>query len=429
MDFIEHLKRYLSENEINDLLNSLNEKRTNSFVLNTGKMSADQIESLYPNIRKHAFLENAYYYDKDEYELGKSYLFDNGAYYIMDASSMLVAYLLEINKGDLVLDMCAAPGGKSIYLSLKNNDFTLISNDISYERCLKMSSNVEKLGLDNIIITNYDFTKKTAKYTNVFDKIILDAPCSGSAMFRKNDLAKKDWSYEKVISLSKIQKELIANAFSMLKKDGILVYSTCSFSYEENEEVIEHLLKNEKDAVIVPIPLNKSFFPSKNIEGGIHLFPNKYKGEGQFICIVKKTNGDSNFIKSSQKNQKIKNEIITNFKLNFHYYYTFKDKLYGSNSNLDIFDLKIIRYGIDICELNKNHSIPSFNLAHYLNNSSNCIELDDNERALYLSGQVIRKNLKIKNDYYIVSYNGLNLGFAKYIDGVLKNLYPKGLRH
>ena len=430
MNFKEHLKTYLDEKTINLLIDSLDLERTNSLVLNTKKISKTEFVTQFPNIETHPFLDNVFYYDKKEYEFGKNYLFDNGAYYIMDAASMIVSEILPIKENDLVLDMCAAPGGKSIYLSLKNDNFNLISNDISHERCLKMSSNIEKLGLDNVIITNYDFLKDTSSYfNNKFDKIILDAPCSGSAMFRKNELAKFDWNIKKVNFLSETQTNLINKAYDMLKNDGYIVYSTCSFSYEENEKIILDFLKIHQDMETIHIFENNSFYRSEILNDAIHLFPCFYKGEGQFICLLHKKDGSSTSFKERKDVIKVNKELINKYNLDFKYYFNFNNSIYGSNINIDLNKIPLIRYGVQLFEIGKNNIItPTFNLAHYLK-SSNTISLDEKEFKDYIKGLQINKKICLNNDFYIVSYKNINLGYIKYINGNLKNYYPKGLRH
>ncbi len=430
MNFEEHLKTYLDKNTINKLIDSLDLERTNSLVLNTNKISKEEFLKEYPLVEKHPFLDNVFYYNKNTYEFGKNYLFDNGAYYIMDAASMLVSEILPINDNDLVLDMCAAPGGKSIYLSLKNKNFNIVSNDISHERCLKMSSNIEKLGLSNVIVTNFDFLKDNSSYfDNKFDKIILDAPCSGSAMFRKNELAKFDWNIKKVEALSETQTNLINKAYNMLKKDGYLVYSTCSFSYEENEKIILDFLKNHSDIETIHIFDNDSFYRSEMLKDAIHLFPCFYKGEGQFICLLHKKEGTSSQFKERKDTIKLKKDIISKYNLDFKYYFNFNNFIYGSNINIDLNKIPLIRYGVNLFEVGKNDLLtPTFNLAHYFD-ASNSILLDEIEFANYIKGLQINKKMSLTNDFYIVSYKNINLGYIKYVNGNLKNYYPKGLRH
>lgn len=429
MDFKTHLNKYLNDLEIDQLLNSLNKERTSSLVLNLNKLNKEFFLKEHLSLKELKDLNNAYSFNKNEFEAGKSYLFDNGAYYIMDSASMMVGELLAPKENDLILDMCAAPGGKTIYTNLNNKNLRIVANDVSHSRCLTMSSNIEKLGFNNVIIINFDFLKDKNILNNTFDKIILDAPCSGSAMFRKNEEIEKDWSYEKVLYNSKVQKELLDRAFDLLKDGGELIYSTCSFSYEEDEENIFYILNKRNDIELINLPHIEGEYRNKQLKEAIHLFPHLFNGEGQFIAKFKKIGINKQTINQIYKNnlEKIDKEIINDFSLNFNSYKKINDKLYGCSFHFDNKKIPLIRYGVEIAEIKKNYYLPSFNLAHYLTSST--ISLNEEEMKKYIKGETILKKINIKNGYYAVSYNSINLGFIKYVDGVLKNLYPKGLRH
>lgn len=428
MDFVSNIKRYLSDEFITSLLEAMDKERTNSLILNVAKISNEKFEKMFPKVKRHPYINNVYYYNKSDYEFGKSFLFDCGAYYIMDASSLLVSKFLQIDEGDNVLDMCAAPGGKTISICLENLDkhFEVISNDISYKRALELSKNIEHLGFGNVIVTSNDFSKIYKNFKEKFNKIVLDAPCSGSAMFRKNDLAKSDWTIEKVKACASIQLELLNEAIYMLQKGGIISYSTCSFSYEENEEIILETLKNHEDIEIINIEDNKDFYRTNELKEAIHLFPNLYEGEGQFICLLKKK-GNSSQIKEQKANIKSK-KILNTYNLNFKYEKCVENTIYFHNNPQDLSTLTTIRCGLECGSVNKDIFTPSFQLSHYLNNE-NSIELTEEERKRYLHGEEIKKDLSLQKGYYIVSFDGINLGFVKYNNGTLKNLYPKGLRH
>ncbi len=424
MDFYTHLEKYLPNKFIEDLKSSLNDEPTSSLILNPYKMSEEKFKSLFPKIIKNSELFSSFSYKKDLYSFGKSYLFDNGLYYIMDKASQITTSFLSLNDNDLVLDLCAAPGGKTISLALRYPNVNFISNDISNSRTHTLSSNIEKLGLANVIVTSSDFSKIYKKFEKTFDAIILDAPCSGSAMFRKNTAMLEDWSYKKVLSQAKIQQSLINFAFDMLKEGGTLIYSTCSFSYEENEDVILKFLKDHADAELVNLKEDKTFYRSTQLPEAIHLFPNLFDGEGQFICYIKKKG-------KKIPNLNIPKQNIKTFKeydINLPYIEKINDSYYGYKTNIDLKNLYIIRKGLLIGVENKSIFKPSFHLAHYLD-SANSIKLDQDEKDLYIKGLEIEKKLNIKNDYYTVSHLDINLGFVKYVDNKLKNLYPKGLRH
>lgn len=325
--------------------------------------------------------------------------------------------------------MCSAPGGKTISLLLNNLDKNLnvIANDLSHQRALELSKNIERQGFSNVIVTNNDFSKIYKFYQNKFNAIILDAPCSGSAMFRKNSLAKEDWTINKVLSLQERQKELIKMAHFMLKEDGYLIYSTCSFSKEENEDVVLDALNNFNDLEVINIENKPCYYKSELLPEAIHLFPNLYDGEGQFIALLHKKGTSSTSINKS-KSKITHKELLNKYELNFQNEININKEIYLNNFTLDLTKLNLIRPGLHFGSLEKNIFIPSFHFAHYLNPSLS-IALTEDEFKKYIHGEEIIKNHNIKNDFYVVSYNGINLGFVKYVNGRLKNYYPKGLRH
>ncbi len=428
MNFKEHLKKYLSEPEIDDLIASLAKERTHFLILNKYKISKEKFLQEFPNIKPFELIENAFEYDENEYHFGRNFYFDNGAYYIMDSASMLVSSSLDYVDGENVLDMCAAPGGKSIIACLKNRNVNLLSNDLSYQRALVLSSNIEKMGFGNVTVTSTDLSQHINQFSESFDHIILDAPCSGSAMFRKLEDMEKDWSYDKVLKCQNLQRILIENAYSMLKKGGSMVYSTCSFSYEEDEEIILEFLNNHPDIHIQAIKDNPGYFHSKELPEAIHLFPSHFAGEGQFFCVLKKDGTSSKeekyrgFTRDFKKIEDLYGLDFTNDEL-------INDiNLYCFNNHFNLKGISTLRNGLFVGELSKNIFKPSFHLAHYLD-SLNSIKLTEEERKMYLHGDTFSKLINKPNGYYVVSYNDINLGFVKNINNTLKNLYPKGLRH
>jgi len=420
MDFKENLLEYLDKNFVEELIEAMQKERTNCLVLNTKKMSCENFENLFPNVRKNAMIQNAYFYDKNDYDFGKSFYFDNGLFYIMDSASMMVSFLLPVFEGENVLDMCAAPGGKTIFLALKNRGINLISNDVNYNRSLVLSSNIEKIGLENVIVCSNTINSLKNNYKTTFDKIILDAPCSGSAMFRKNDDMKNDWNYNKVLKSTIDQEALLEQASAMLKDGGIISYSTCSFSYEEDENIIINFLKKHPNFKPIYILDNETFYRGKNLPESIHLFPNLFDGEGQFICQLKK---DGTLLpKKDEKNKNKTNQY------GFNCLEKNEDRIYVTNNVLNLKYLSIIRRGLHVATLKGDNIIPSFHYSHYLS-AENSIVLNEDELKKYLHGDEILKETKLKTGYYPVSYKNINLGFVHVVGNKLKNLYPKGLRH
>lgn len=411
MDFKTHLLKYLSEKEIENLINSLSDISLRALLLNTNKASGRDIEAKFPFLIPHPIVKNGYIYNPEENPLGKSIEHFQGLFYIQEPSAMVPAYLLNANKDDVVLDLCAAPGGKTVQTSfLMKNLGLIVSNDLSSSRSNAILENVERLGLGNVIITNSDFKDIYHSYKNYFTKIIVDAPCSGSGMFKKDKKMMDDWSYNKVLKFAKEQKEIISYAYKMLKPGGTLLYSTCSFSFEENEEVIEYLLSTS-DAEIIEIENNPLFYVCKKKQLGIHLFPHLFPGDGQYICLIKKPGLLIN------KNENVYKEIIYG-----DFIFSLPNKFSFSKN------LRIVRSGLKIGQRikNKKDIIYDHHYAKFLKCFDKEYEINDDVLGLILKGESIPTNLE--KGFYLLKYQSHPLCFAKSDGKLLKNHLPKSLR-
>ena len=400
MTFEKSLEKYLSQDEIAKLLASFSEK----------------LLKIFPNLKPHPVVENGFLYDKDEYELGKMIFHDLGAYYIQEPSAMLVAHFLDAKPGEVVLDLCASPGGKTVQTALKmQNEGLIIANDLSKSRANILLSNIERMGLSNVVVTSLDFKNYYQKFLNYFDKIILDAPCSGSGMFRKKDEMKDDWTYEKVLKNVTVQKELILMCYSMLEEGGRLVYSTCSYSFEEDEEVIDYLLKNS-DAELENIPSFEGEFRSPKFKESVHLFPSHFDGEGHYICLIKKPGV---LLSSKLSETRIYRSVLSRGKDKEIQRFLCPTKLPNN------FEELCLRPGLFIATQTKDKIIPSHHFSH-VEEALDSIELSKEEVQKYVRGETLNK--KCPNGFRFVSFMGMNLGVVYSLNGILKNYYPKGLR-
>lgn len=418
MTFKEHLIQSIGEKEAELLISSLGQKSEHAVLLNTNKISEEEFFKEFPLVKPHPIVKHAFIYDKDVYELGKHIYHELGYYYLQEPSAMVVSSIIDFKDDDLVLDMCAAPGGKSIQASFKMNDKGLIvSNDLSFSRCGLLSNNLERLGIGNVVITNNDLSKIYLKYENTFDKIILDAPCSGSGMFRKDEAMVNDWSINKVYKYQEIQKELILIAYSMLKPGGVLSYSTCSYSKEEDEDVARYLLDNS-DAQLVNIPSHMCFY-IKDI--GVRLMPSHFVGEGQYIVQFTKP-GSKN--KTEFKHENKFSEIINgNYDVK-----KVNEFLFAVKNGIDLKGFNIYRYGLKIGEFKKD--LFKYDLHYARSNpkdSFNIVELTLDELKKYLYGEQLNKTNPYKG-YVLLTYKNTAVDIAKTDGNVIKNYYPKGLR-
>ena len=421
MDYREHLAKHLPSDLLQGYVEALSLPSVHALILNTEKISDGTFLRLFPNALPHPYIPHCYTYDEKEYALGKSLYHALGAYYIMDPSAMMVPYMLHPLPGERILDLCGAPGGKSVFASMAmGNKGVLLCNDLSYSRALEASSNVERMGRGNIAVTSGDFAVAKDAYQGYFDAILLDVPCSGSAMFRKEPKMALDWSEGKVLSLAPKQRELLEIASTMLAPGGRIAYSTCSFSYEEDEGVLCAFLKDHSEFEAVSLPGDPSFYHHPDLPQGIRLFPHRFLGEGQFLCLLRHKG------EKRERNEEKVHPLPKGYpeELVGFDYHKINDLDYALSMPLRINNLSLLRYGVklsqkeQVCPL--DHALASFLPA------SLSIPLDEPQAKAYLRGETFP--VKEKDGLAIVSYQGMNMGYVKIVQGTAKNHYPKGLR-
>lgn len=425
MEFNTHLEKYLTADEIKQLNNALSQKNNYScLLLDVDKLSKESLLKIYPSLIPHPIVNNAFLFNKEELNLGKSLLFEIGAFYILEPCSVLVNHILNPKEDDIVLDLASAPGGKCIHASfLMHNKGQILANEISSSRAQILSSNIEKYGRKNTIVISSDGKTLASTFKNFFTKIILDAPCSGSGMFRKEPKMREDWTYNKVLSLTPIQKELILQAYDMLAPGGEMIYSTCSFSYEEDEEIIQFLLDNT-NALLIDIPDIEGAYRSKMSET-IHLFPHLFIGEGHYIAKIKKP-GIMQNTKLSINILKEKNMPVSLYDKGSFYINNAKE-LFLSNYAINLNKIHVLRYGIKIGQIDKklgliyDHAFARIDL-----NVLKKIEVNEDEAISFIYGLPIKKDNA--QNYVILTYLGVPFALGKGVNGLIKNHYPKGLR-
>ena len=244
-EFLDKIKTYLSDTKYNEFIESFNKEEKKGLVLNTNKLKTNKalFDEIINTLNLKLFYENKnynyYFYNENDFKndksVGNQIYHHQGLYYIQEPSASMVIKNVDIKDNDKILDLCSAPGGKSIDSLLNNFYGFVISNDIDIKRAKITSSNIERLGFSNCIVTNNNPIYFSNNYKSYFDKVILDAPCSGEGMMRKNESARLQWNTGLVNKMSSIQKELLDIAYECVKNDGIIIYSTCTFSKEEDE--------------------------------------------------------------------------------------------------------------------------------------------------------------------------------------------------
>ena len=431
--FLARMKEYLKE-EYNAFLESFNEPNIRSFRVNERYISTEEFESIfdYP-IKKIPYMDNGYYLLEDDLKLGFHPLHHAGAIYMQDPSAMIPAEVYDISKDAFVLDLCASPGGKSSQLALKLSEGVLVSNEIDFTRCKTLYSNIERLGLSNVVVTNNEAKDFLKEFKNSFDVILVDAPCSGEGMFRKYPESQDLWTLDNVMLCSARDKDILDNVDKLLKRGGILIYSTCTFAREENEDIISYMLENYNYEQIDIKDKFKPFLKEGFIPKTYRFYPHIASGEGQFIAILKKLDGEVSEPRKIKKyhksiefddfKKKNLNKDLTNIILK-------KDDLYLCASPYDFSSLKVLNYGVRLGEVSNKRFIPNHNfykaLPEYFKSSFD-LDFRSDIVTKYLHGEQI--TLNVLDGFGVLKVNGVSLGGYKAKNDTLNNHYPKGLRN
>ncbi len=433
--FFERMKSLLGD-EYESFLKFYNSGKVyRGLRVNTLKCSADKLgELLNFELVNTTFCKDGFYIPDTVESIGNSPLHHAGAFYVQEPSATSAVEMLGVKEGDRVLDLCAAPGGKSTQIAAKlNNKGLLWSNEIVKSRSIILLSNIERMGIRNAVVSNCRPDTLCNKLRGYFDKVLVDAPCSGEGMFRKNNEAQSEWSVEHVKSCAARQLNILNSAKNALRENGELVYSTCTFSEEENEGVITEFLKENPDFELVDSGVG---FGRPTLDYARRIFPMD-GGEGHFAAKLRKTSPSVSVptVKPDTKAPDIAFEFYKSCFLN----QPFGDNLAVDRNNIfvipdnlpDTRGLNILRKGVLLGELKKNRVEPHHHAFMCVKpeNCVNYVDLDVNsvEIKKYLHGEEIDVDKDIKG-YTAVCVNGITTGFGKASGGKLKNKYPKGLR-
>ena len=447
--YIEAMKSLLG-NDYQCYESSLGEMSNSAIRVNTAKISVDDFKRIAPwNLRAIPWIDNGFFCDANAGVSKHPYYFA-GLYYIQEASAMTPANRLDIKVGDMVLDMCAAPGGKATELGAKlTGEGMLLANDISNSRAKGLLKNLELFGLGNICVSSEDPAKLASIYSGYFDKILIDAPCSGEGMFRRDPKLIMAWQEKGPSYYSEVQKQLIVLGSQMLKAGGKLLYSTCTFSKQENEEVIEYLLDSCSDMELCQIEDYEGFTQGfEGMDKCVRIFPHKMEGEGHFVALLTKTVEDSTSDDTTNdyKIKKVASDTLPEVAILFlqlinrdfedGYFKIINDKLYFIPRDYEIKkSLRYLRTGLYVGEIKRNRFEPSQALAMNLRAEEfvSIIDLpaDDIRIIKYLKGETIDVSdcaLNKDKGWQLVCVDGYSLGFGKLQNGSLKNKYYSGWR-
>ncbi len=497
-DYKKNMTDLLGDDAVAQYFEAMDEESVSSFRLNPLKKHKNDLVYItkeFPTAIEAVSWEKMGRYYTEPDRPGKHPLHAAGAYYIQEASAMAPAALLmaeSLRGEEKILDLCAAPGGKTTQIaSYMKGRGLLVANEIIPSRAKILSENVERCCIKNCVVTNCTPQEMSERFTSFFDRIMVDAPCSGEGMFRKNPEAVKEWSMENVKICADRQDEILDCAANMLSPGGIMVYSTCTFNRLEDEGSVERFLVRHPEFRIdnvVNISLKSVDDPSKgnddderfdrvDIMSNNRILPHTEKGEGQFfVRLIKEGNHiqEQTEKKTVEEYENSLHKILNKEQIklfedwcdstcsslhNFIEVITdefygdsgnsvyrgdcgnsvpcfFEVRVFGSNLYLvpgqlpDMSQLKVLRWGLHLGSFEKKRFEPSHALALALgaDDVTDCVQLSMDEAVQYLKGMSVTIPQGSATGWTLVCYEGFSLGWGKAVGGMLKNHYPKGLR-
>lgn len=423
--FLDRMKDQLGE-QYPAFLHSLERPRAVALRFNPLKGAAPSLSFVGDPV---PWEKNGFYYDTDA-RPGLHPYHEAGVYYLQEASAMAPVQLLDPQPGERICDLCAAPGGKSTQIAGRMvGKGLLLCNELNPKRAKILSRNIERMGIANALVTNEHPEKLAGRLGVFFDRVLIDAPCSGEGMFRKEEAAVTDWSLETVQMCARRQAEILHSGAQLVRPGGRLVYSTCTFAPQENEEAVAAFLLSHPE--FEPEHVEGPWFtPGEN--GSFRMWPHKLLGEGHFAAVLRRKGEDAPQGALAQ-GEKLPQQWLSFAKelditLPEGKAVMFGQSLYWVPEELPVLQgLKVLRPGLELGEVKKDRLEPAHGLALWLRSCRNVQDLpgDSREVAAYMGGDVISSE---KKGWCLVTVDGYSLGWAKGDGRVLKNHYPKGLR-
>ena len=462
IEFVSRMKTLLGDDGFARYEKAISEPSLRAFRVNTDKIPLREFEAAVDfEIEKVPYVQNGYFFGCDR--IGNHPFHHAGMIYVQESAAMMPAECLDISPDWKILDLCAAPGGKSSQLKNKLGERgLLVSNEIVPSRCKILVGNIERLGLLNTVVTCENPEKIAEEYPKFFDMIMVDAPCSGEGMFRKEEVAIDEWSLDNVKRCAVRQAQILECAARALKRGGYIVYSTCTFSLEENEMTVDRFLSAHPEFEILPVKdcirdnsEDGIFFDGcqcKNISYARRVYPHTVRGEGQFMALLHNVSEPyaQDIPKASSKKQKLERgsssksvlgkdgaemKAVTDFLDGILTSYD-KNAVQLRNGRAVYFSHEIFQSnvtvfscGVNIGEVKKNYIQPHHSLFMALGGSfKRKLELstDSEELKKYLHGEEL--SVDLDDGWAAVTVCGCAVGGVKVVSGVAKNHYPKGLR-
>ncbi len=442
-EFKERMKKLLGD-EYEAFERSYEEKPVRAFRVNTEKISDADFEKL--NIfsdERIPYVENGFYFDFDG--IGNHPYHHAGMIYVQEPAAMVPVESVFINKNWRVLDLCAAPGGKSSQIRNKlGKNGVLVANEIVPSRCKILTGNMERMGFTNVVTTCMSPQKLAKEFPEKFDMIMVDAPCSGEGMFRKDDTAIDEWSPENVRMCAERQAEILDCAVKMLKDCGYIVYSTCTFSLEENEMTVDAFLQRHPEFELIPVTkaveentADGIFFDGcecKNIRYTRRCYPHRTRGEGQFVAVMQNMSASTEYFNVRIGNEKTDKTLKRFLDDTLVSYKEENVQMYNGNPVYFTPDFPIRKgsafsCGVTIGEIRKNYVQPHHQFFMAMGKAFKrkiTLTAESDEIKKYLHGEEF--DTDCENGWAAVLVDGCTVGGVKVSNGRAKNHYPKGLR-
>lgn len=418
--------------------------------LKGGELPQEQIKKWLPYLREAVPWARYGYYYEENIRPGKHPFHEAGLYYIQEASAMAPAAFLNAGPGERILDLCAAPGGKSTQIAADmQGRGLLVCNEIHPARARILSENIERMGICNALVLNEAPGTLAGRFEQYFDRILVDAPCSGEGMFRKKEEACHEWSMQNIEQCAKRQDEILDAAAGMLKAGGRLVFSTCTFAPEENEGSVSRFLARHPEFSIERPPFAPGFTggrrdwiesPATGIENTVRLFPHKIKGEGHFAAVLVKEGDPAGKKRPCRTEAGIREKECGEF-VDFREEYIrkeltgillkFGEQLYlAPEGTPSLHKLKVLRAGLHLGTFKKNRFEPSHALALALSSDDvkyvKNLDARGQQAQAYLRGEALQA--EGEKGWYLITVDGISLGWGKLAGEMMKNHYPRGLR-
>lgn len=456
--FLKRMEKQMSKEEFELYKTAINDKAVRGIRINKNRVNiSDFLSSTKLKLKKLDFCDDGFILDSDE-KLGNSPEHLSGIYYLQEPSSMLAVCASEIEKEKRplkVLDLCAAPGGKTSQIATRiSKDSILFANEIIKSRAQILFSNIERQGFDNVVVLNED-PKRLMDFEGCFDYVFVDAPCSGEGMFRKNPETISEWNENIVLMSADRQREILEVATKLVAENGKLVYSTCTYSVEEDEKMVEWLSR-VKNFELLPVSneiMNATVSSKANLQNKEHarkVYSLSKKGEGQFIAVFKNNNnveqktfakrkkyetvnkvGKSDFSYIKEFFEKSMNFDLENNLLKVGESVFLPPKAFSEKEQIILDSIKFMSIGIKLGTIEKGRFEPHHNLFMALDkNFKTKIELSDENLSKFLHGEEVMADITPQNKsvYVVLTKNGMPIGGGKLVGNRIKNLYPKGMR-